>query len=77
MLSAHAKAERKDAAITAMSKISELIDNVNATVGEGKLTPLEAGYLLVDLGQLCVSVGRLIDASVTSDAQGQGFDDEW
>lgn len=77
MLSAHAKAERKDAAITAMSKISELIDNVNATVGEGKLTPLDAGFLLADLGQLCVSVGRLISASVTSDAQGQDYDDEW
>ncbi|EFF6719637.1 hypothetical protein AX045_001358 [Escherichia coli] len=77
MLSAHAKAERKNAAITAISKISELIDNVNAMVGEGKLTPLDAGYLLEDLGQLCVSVGQLINASVTSDAQGQGFDDEW
>lgn len=77
MLSENAKAERKAAAIKAISEISSLIDNVSCLIDEGKMTPLDTGYALQSIGKVLDSVGHLINVSVTADAQNKEYDDAW
>ncbi|HCQ4453802.1 TPA: hypothetical protein OKV43_000097 [Escherichia coli] len=77
MLSENAKAERKAAAIKAISEISSLIDNVCCLIDEDKMTPLNTGYTLQSIGKVLDSVGHLINVSVTADAQNKDYDDAW